>query len=563
MKKFLLPLILLLAFLLRFVSFSQYPVGFNADEASFGYDAYSILHTGRDQWGNFMPLVLKSFGDYKSPVYSYIAIPFVGLLGLTKFAVRFPNILVGVLAVLVVYLLTKEISKRYKKELSVDNPEPFALVAAFLLAVNPWHIMMSRGAFEANLVTLFIPLGIFFFLKATDSTRYTIYYILSSLAFGISLYTYHSAQLISPLIGAGLLVIFWKKLKSISLKRLLPALFILIVLLVGIAYTFDVGGGARVSERSITQGALEEGASAKIELVQNGTNPLIAKILHNKYQVIFQRFTSNYIQYFSSRFLFTNGAGEATYGMVPGIGVLYIFDGLLLLGLIPLIIQKKAAKIVSAFIFWLLIAALPAALSTGVGFAGNRAEGMLPAVQMLEAFGLIGWIMIVKRFNKKLIYITAAFLSVLIFLEIKNFCKLYFTTQTETVEKGMLVGDLEVAQWLKVNANENRVIVSRTLSEPQIFIAFAGPINPVEFQKSTQSWGFDESGQEWIDQLPEYGLGGSYTFKSLDWTVDGADGATIIVGSNSEFQKNLIPLKIFNYSGGNMAIFVTRNIKSI
>jgi len=85
MKRFWLPAILILAFLVRFVNLNSHPVGFNADEASFGYDAYSILKTCKDQWGNFLPLTLKSFGDYKAPIYSYLAVPFVAIFGLTPF----------------------------------------------------------------------------------------------------------------------------------------------------------------------------------------------------------------------------------------------------------------------------------------------------------------------------------------------------------------------------------------------------------------------------------------------------------------------------------------------
>src|SRR3989339_2190313 len=109
MKKGILPLILALSFLLRVVALDKYPVGFTPDEASFGYDAYSILKTGKDQWGNAFPLVLKSFGDYKAPIYAYLTIPSVSIFGLTKFAVRLPNALLGSLAVYVVYLLINKL----------------------------------------------------------------------------------------------------------------------------------------------------------------------------------------------------------------------------------------------------------------------------------------------------------------------------------------------------------------------------------------------------------------------------------------------------------------------
>ena len=184
MKKALICGILALAFLLRFVSVADFPVGLNADEASFGYDAYSILKTGRDQWGNSFPIVLKSFGDYKSPVYAYLTIPSVALLGLNVFATRLPNVIVGTLAVLAVYLLVFEIRnllkiKNYKLE----------IIASVLLAINPWSIMMSRGAFEANLITFFLPMGIYFFLKGLKENKF---FVWSAIFLGLNLFTYLS-----------------------------------------------------------------------------------------------------------------------------------------------------------------------------------------------------------------------------------------------------------------------------------------------------------------------------------------------------------------------------------
>ena len=109
MKRYWLPLVLLLAFLLRVLWLDIYPSGFTPDEASFGYDAFCILKSGKDQWGKTLPLVLESFGDFKPPLYAYILVPFVWLLGLSRPVVRLPNALLGTAAVYVVYLLMKEI----------------------------------------------------------------------------------------------------------------------------------------------------------------------------------------------------------------------------------------------------------------------------------------------------------------------------------------------------------------------------------------------------------------------------------------------------------------------
>ena len=175
MKKLLL-LILTVAFLLRAVGLNSYPPGFTPDEASFGYDAYSILETGRDQWGKSFPLTLQSFGDYKSPLYSYVAIPFVAVFGLEKYSVRLANAVVGTLAVYLTYLLAYELfNNRLIFKTKVD-PEIGAIIASFLLAISPWHVMMSRGAFEANLALFFIVAGVYFFLKGMQILQCWLFY---------------------------------------------------------------------------------------------------------------------------------------------------------------------------------------------------------------------------------------------------------------------------------------------------------------------------------------------------------------------------------------------------
>src|SRR3990167_1382093 len=118
MQKWLLAGILALAFVLRVVGLSSFPPGFTPDEASFGYDAYSILKTGKDQWGKPFPLVLESFGDFKSPLYAYLTVPSVAAFGLNKFAVRFPNAILGTLAVLAAYLLA---GKLFRSKFEIRN----------------------------------------------------------------------------------------------------------------------------------------------------------------------------------------------------------------------------------------------------------------------------------------------------------------------------------------------------------------------------------------------------------------------------------------------------------
>src|SRR3990167_4744464 len=104
--KILLILIIILAALTRVLFLGQFPNGFTGDEAQQGYSAYSILKTGRDEWGELLPIFPRGFGDFKPQLYTYLAIPSIAIFGLTIEAVLLPAALAGILALLVLYFLT-------------------------------------------------------------------------------------------------------------------------------------------------------------------------------------------------------------------------------------------------------------------------------------------------------------------------------------------------------------------------------------------------------------------------------------------------------------------------
>jgi 4-amino-4-deoxy-L-arabinose transferase-like glycosyltransferase len=547
---FVLGLILVVAFLLRVVQIGNFPVGFNADEASFGYDAYSILKTGKDQWGSSFPVVLKSFGDFKSPVYSYLAIPFIGAFGLNIITTRVPNVIIGTLSVLALYLLVNkivEMSGLGKGKIS----KWLGVVAAAILAVNPWSVMMGRGAFEANLITFFLPIGIYFFLKGLRNNKF---FVWSVVFLGINLFTYHSAKLITPLLLIGLVLIFRKQLFAIGFKKLFIPAILFLLFLSGLVYSFVIGGGSRIAERSITQGALEQGFQERTIALSKGINPVICKLLHNRYQVIAGRFTNNYLQYFSTRFYLSKGVGDASYGMIPGIGVVNPLEFILFFGTIPLFIfEKKSRNLFFALVAWLLIAPLSAALATGIGYSGNRAEGMIPSLQIVETMGFLGWILLARKIKIPLKFVFVVFAGVFIF-GIYNFINLYFKVPNNIALNQEIYGSLEAATWLSNNNNGRTIIVSRSLTEAQIFVAFANKWDPIDFQEHTKTWGFNESKLSWVDQLPSYSLG-NYTFKSVDPKVDMVGNKLVIVKAD-EFTGEQTPVKTFRYPDGTPDIYI-------
>ncbi len=542
-RKYILAGVLLLAFLLRVYGLTLYPVGFTADEASFGYDAYSMLKTGNDQWGHKLPLVLESFGDFKAPLYSYIDIPFVAIMGLNRLAVRLPGALIGVASVVVVYFLAKYLIRDTR----------YSILASLLLAISPWHIQLSRGAFESNLASFFLPLGIFLFLKGLKKKNYL---ALAALFLGLNMFTYHSAKVVTPLVVFFLVVLYRKELKKFSPHHFFASLIFVVFLLLT-AFTFFQGAGRRAADVSIFRGALEAQAQARLEAIESGTNENVAKLLHNQYLTVLDRFIFNYKTYFSVDFLFSQGVREATYGMMPQIGVLYWFELPLLISFLVYLIFHRKEKYLQIILFWLLVAPIPASLTSGVGHAGNRAAVMLPALQIAGAFGAYYMSNFLQQKIKQKYYLIAiASFVIIVGISTVSFVKTYILESPIKVAQGMLYGNLEAAHWLSQNGvRYEKIVVSRSLSEPQIFIGFANKWNPTEYQKETLDWNrYKAENYKFLDQLDSYSLG-RYEFKSI-MPKDFVSPNTLVVARPEEFSDDVVPLKVFHYPDGDPSIFI-------
>jgi 4-amino-4-deoxy-L-arabinose transferase-like glycosyltransferase len=142
-SNWLLVIVLLIAGILRLWNLGSTPPGLTPDEASLGYNAYSILKTGRDEFGTKLPIIFKSFGDFKPGLYIYLTIPSVAILGLNEFSTRLPSAMAGIISVFLIYLIIKKLEignllkiKNYKLE----------IIAASVAAINPYLIYFSRGA---------------------------------------------------------------------------------------------------------------------------------------------------------------------------------------------------------------------------------------------------------------------------------------------------------------------------------------------------------------------------------------------------------------------------------
>jgi 4-amino-4-deoxy-L-arabinose transferase-like glycosyltransferase len=551
MKKLWLPLVLFLAFLLRVIWLDKIPTGFTPDEASFGYDAYSILKTGEDQWGHKLPLILESSGDFKSPLYAYITIPFVAVLGLNEFATRLPNALLGLAAVYITYLLVRELTTRGSFGTKKINPNFIATIASLLLAISPWHVMMSRGAFEANLTTFFLTASLFFLIKGIDKPKNLMF---GALFAGLNIFTYHSAKFVTPLVLIFFFFLFRKELVKNIGKYHIAGLSILALSAVIFLFTLFGGSSTRIANISIFKLSLNEASSERIKAINMGLNPTVARLFFNKYEAGLRHFAANYTSYFSPQFYFISGPSEGTYGMIPGRGVLYWFELPILIFSFLFLIKNFNNRFIKLILFWFLISPIPAALSLGPGYAANRAVIQVPSIQILLSFGIIEVAELINRFKKfKFIIIPYVGFALLIFV---YFLLDYFLVSPMKVAKDMLYGSSKAAYWLKDNGKGKQIVVSRTLSSPHIYIAFANKTDPDIYHEATKSWNYRDFGYSFLDQMPIYYLE-NYTFGDIDLAKYGKTQGMLLVGKPEEFQsvkKN--PLEIIYYPNGDPAISI-------
>ncbi|MDE7268365.1 MAG: glycosyltransferase family 39 protein [Lachnospiraceae bacterium] len=214
-KKYIL-MIMILAFVSRVVLINKCPGGVHADEAFSGYEAWSLLHYGMDSAGYSNPVYLTVWGGGMSVLNSLLMIPGIILFGLNTVTVKFPVIFMGVVSVFVFYLLLKR-----------TVSEKTALWGSFLLAVSPWHIMISRYGMDANLCPAFVLIAMYLTVLGIEDNRRLKW---AAAAWGIALYSYVVLWIFEPIFLLLLFLYCFKNKKVNDFKQIVIAVIILAVI---------------------------------------------------------------------------------------------------------------------------------------------------------------------------------------------------------------------------------------------------------------------------------------------------------------------------------------------
>ncbi|KKQ55224.1 MAG: hypothetical protein US75_C0028G0015 [Candidatus Woesebacteria bacterium GW2011_GWC1_38_13] len=557
-------IILLLAAFLRLYKLDNYPA-FNADEAAIGYNAYSLLETGKDEHGNPWPIHFQSFNDYKPGLYVYLVMPFVKIIGLNEWSVRFPNALLGIASVYLIYLLVREMVNGQwlmvkKKSIINDqslaiedldskqsyllttNHQLLAIIASFLLAISPWHLHFSRGGWEVNTATFFIMLGVYFFLKYISKKRFL--FIVSCLLFLVlSMYSYHSARIISPLLFFGLLTLFWKeinlKIKQLMILGLIGFLFSA-PLIVDLTKSDIVSRAAGVGLFADT-GPIERTNEQRMEHAG-----VVSRIFHNKATNYGLTFLKNWGEHYHGLFLFVSG-DEIQRNRVPETGQMYLFEIItVILGLCVLfsrIIQNS--KFIILILYWLLIAPIPASM-TFQSPHSLRAQNMVIPLTIISAIGLAYLTRIIhtsKPFFRFAFYIL---LTTVIVWSFSRYLHMYYVHMSKEYPYSSQYGVKELINYIEDGGRTfKNIVVTNKYDQPYILFLFYTKYPPQLFQKEHILTPRDKYGFSTVDQYS------NFIFKSIDWDSDKLlYPDSLIIGSNEEIpDETNITKKIYGSNG--------------
>lgn len=468
--KVLLFVILLLGFNLRFYRVTEIPPSLNWDEVSIGYNAYSVLQTGRDEWGQFLPVHFKSYGEYKLPGQIYASIPAIAIFGLNDFAIRITPVVYGTLTILFLYLLTFAL---FKRKLA-------AISASFLLAVSPWHIQLTRGSFESSFATMWIILAIWFLVKGFEKKKWFIY---SMIPFAIALYTYNTARVFVPLFLFVTLLLYFKDFWKVKKIIIISMVLFFIFMIPFIQFVLSGGGNARFKLVSITD---DPGLIPRIEERRNNSDlpsPL-PQIIHNRVSYVGVYFARNYISHFSPQFLFLDGAPHKQHH-VQGVGELLIIQlPLLLVGLYMLFYKKIKYRFI--LISWPLLTLIPVAITQDSMPHALRTLIMMPFFQIVSGFGVvtvIDWIQKQKFFDPKKALIGAISLGfVVIVINMGAYLYNFYTVYPVMYSRDWQYGNKLAVEFINERKdNYDLIVYTRHYGEPHMFTLFYSAYPPEQF----------------------------------------------------------------------------------
>lgn len=472
MKKYLIPILIgigLISVLFTVFQKNPTPPCFNSDEASFSYNAYSILKTGKDEYGAFLPLRLKSFGDYKMPLFSYLSIPFIAIFGLNEFGARSLNIVLSFILPFAVYGLSLELFRNKK----------IAVIAAFLTSLSLGLHIIARQAHEAYLATFLTTVASYFFVKVLTKKSWTslLLFALSSL---LLLFSYHPGRLFV------LFFFVFAVIYATVKKQKIASLLIMLIVVGGLFGITDL----MYKPERLKNLAFFNNAGFTLKIAELKTEGGIRYL----YNPLFMGLKDTFLQhlsYFSPQFLLINGDDNYRFGY-PGMGIFtpveYVF---VFIGIYYLFKNKERWR-------WFILSLIfISPLSSSLSWAGGSLTRSLFLLIPLFCLAAYGFVQLMDTFHKRQkIVIQFAALGLFLFFTVFawDFYLFHYSKRITTIHAWQC-GYGQVNAFIKNNYDKyDTFYVTRDIGMPYIFTLFYLDYPPEKYQAQAHLSAPDEYG---------------------------------------------------------------------
>jgi 4-amino-4-deoxy-L-arabinose transferase-like glycosyltransferase len=453
-KEFLIVFILCgIGIFLRTIVFGNIPPGLNQDEAAAGYEAYSLLLTGKDKWGNIWPGYFIAWGAGQNVLYSYLLIPVIHFFGLTVQSVRSINLTFGILTIPLLYDFTKKTVSRKT-----------AYISTLLLVISPWHIMLSRWALESNLLPFFVLLGFYTIHKALAYNSSFKDKIFCLVPWAVALYAYGTFYFMLLVI----FFLFFKEYKGFMLenkKQWVPSIVIFIVISFPIILF--------IVKNSIFRSGLffEKYLPFSIPLLTS--TPFRAINPQTNLEFIFNGFQDDKI-----------------WNRIPGIPSIYmIFFPFLFVGITVLREKWKRQGKIDLFLVW-LYSCIPIFFISSLNI--NRANSIFIPSLVISVVGFESIYSGIKDTDLKQILkrIIAAWILISSFLFLTNYFFFYSSTATTAFNYGL---EKAFHQSKIQSINLEKILITDQIKLPYIYTLFFEKYSPIDFQKNSK-YSLDKDG---------------------------------------------------------------------
>lgn len=456
-KNILLITIISLGFFLRIFRISYSPPSLNWDEAAIGYNAYSILKTGKDEYGYRLPLSFRSFDDFKPPLYSYLTTIPILLFGLNELSVRLLAVFSGTLSIFLIFLIGKKMFNRN-----------VGLLSAIFMAIQPWSIHFSRVAFEATAALPITLAGIYFLLEARSKNSFRLV-LLSLISTILGAYAYYANRAL--FIPSIVIILFFARKIIKGKKQVYKTIITIIIFSLPIIWLMMAGGGLERFHNTSIFSILENYDGSYLSLSQNKLFYLVKSIF------------ARYLSYFSPANLFVRGTPEPIQ-RIHGFSVFFPLQFIfLLVGGYYLI---KNAKKYSIFIIFLLLMPTPASI-TWNWFSTVRVLPLFALLTIIMGLGVEKLYLLISKRSKVLSTITFASISVILLNSLAVLLTTLFL-YTPYAEKGdWQFGFREIMNEIKPYYEDyDQVILETGHAQPHIFTLFYLQYDPARYHESIQ-----------------------------------------------------------------------------